>query len=285
MEVNDSPQPGATTPEAHTPSPAENQPTPPTEHEQQTPSPEGTPPEGSTPEGGEGEQQQARHDDGSAKKQADSDSDRPKSKKRYDARIDALTSELNKHRRAAQYWESQAKKSQGRRDQPLDRLSFKTEEEYLDATVQRAVGKTQDTFAQTQAQTAQQQAVDAQVELFSAREEDFAEQVPDYRDVAYNRDVPYSQPMLNAISTAENGPAIAYYLGKNIREASRIAQLPPLEAAYAIGRLETKIQAPAKAQSKAPPPVPTVKTTTAAPGFKPDSNDPEAYRRWREGLK
>ena len=47
-------------------------------------------------------------------------------------------------------------------------------------------------------------------------------------------------PLNVAIMQAENGEEIAYYLGSNMKEAQRIAQLDPISAIREIGRLEAK---------------------------------------------
>lgn len=247
---------------------------PASEQSREAPRNEQTPPEG---------ERQARQESGEPEKKGDDGEARERKRSRRDARIDNLTRDLNHYRRESEHYRRLYESSSKKPRKPLDRMSFKTEDEFLAATAERAVETTSNTFTKTQADTAAQRARDAQVQLFNEREDEFAERVPDYRDVAYSKDIEYSRPMLEAVSTSESGPALAYYFGKNPREASRIAHLPPLDAAREIGRLEMKIQSAEKKAPKAPPPVQTVKPGGVGAGFRPDSNDPEAYRKWRNG--
>lgn len=81
---------------------------------------------------------------------------------------------------------------------------------------------------------------------------------PDFEAVAFNSTIPISASMAEVMQDSEKGVDIAYYLGKNREEAARIAQLPPLQAARAIGLIEAKLTVPIAASvkvSSAPPPV------------------------------
>ncbi len=69
--------------------------------------------------------------------------------------------------------------------------------------------------------------------------------------------------MADAIRELSRGPEIAYYLGRNPAEASRIASLPPVSQATAIARLEARIDAPQASVSKAPEPVGTLSGRSA----------------------
>lgn len=79
----------------------------------------------------------------------------------------------------------------------------------------------------------------------------------DFEEIALSEDVPISVPMAEAIAESEFGADIAYFLGKNVKEAERIAKLSPMTAAREIGRLEAKFAASATV-SKTPPPGKTV---------------------------
>ena len=61
-----------------------------------------------------------------------------------------------------------------------------------------------------------------------------------------------------AIMSADNGDDVAYHLGKNLKEATRIAGLDPLRQVLAIGALSAKLQLDPpkpKQPSKAPAPI------------------------------
>jgi hypothetical protein len=63
--------------------------------------------------------------------------------------------------------------------------------------------------------------------------------------------------MAETIKTDANGPELAYYLGTNIAEASRIAQLPPVQQGIQLGRILDKFSSQKSAVAQ--------KQTTAAP--------------------
>jgi hypothetical protein len=78
--------------------------------------------------------------------------------------------------------------------------------------------------------------------------------------------------MAEVIADSEDGPAVAYYLGKNPEAAAAIAQLPPSAAARELGKLEARLAferekartpaTPARsAVSQAPPPPPKIEAS------------------------
>lgn len=114
---------------------------------------------------------------------------------------------------------------------------------------------------------------------FKAREAEFAKTADDYHAIAHNPSLPITEGMAEAILESEDGPALAYYLGKNPDVTAKLAQLPPLVAAREIGKIEARLaferEKPKEVVSKAPPPPPKIEG--AQPGnlnVKPD--DPES---------
>lgn len=122
---------------------------------------------------------------------------------------------------------------------------------------------------------AEEQAKKAQEEkqqkyrTFAEREAAFIAANPDYEQVAKAPHVPITPEVAELVLDADDPPAVAYYLGKNIEEATAIAQMTPVNAARAIGRIEAKLSAPTaasdpqrqpqpKSVTKAPPPVTTL---------------------------
>jgi hypothetical protein len=92
---------------------------------------------------------------------------------------------------------------------------------------------------------------------FAERKAKFIEDHPDYEDLVENADpdkeLQISIPMANAILNDEDGPAIAYYLGQNPDEASRISKLPGVRAIAELGRIAARLNAkPAPATKPAP---------------------------------
>jgi hypothetical protein len=114
---------------------------------------------------------------------------------------------------------------------------------------------------------------------WKTRENEFKAKNPDYEDVVYT--APISDAMADLIMESEIGAELAYYLGKNTDEASRIAQLDPVKAARELGRIEAKLEKPPAAPvaprpppvSKAPPPPPRIEATESAAPIRADSPD------------
>jgi hypothetical protein len=120
--------------------------------------------------------------------------------------------------------------------------------------------------------TQQQQRAQAEqastMRAFRARETEFAETAPDYEMVARNPSLPITPTMAEAIAESDAGPAVAYFLGRNPKEAERISGLSPRRQAIEIGRIEARLERDAekpKSPTNAPPPVPQVRARSAAP--------------------
>jgi hypothetical protein len=83
-----------------------------------------------------------------------------------------------------------------------------------------------------------------------------AAEIPDFAEFAESDKVTISEPMGFAIKTADNGPQIAYHLGKNPTEAARIAGLPLGMQIFEMGKLAATLAQPARAVvSNAPRPI------------------------------
>lgn len=114
----------------------------------------------------------------------------------------------------------------------------------------------------------QREANDRLIADWNARRDKALETMPDFAAVAERSDLKISPPMATAIMQFENGPQIAYHLGKHPAEAERIAALPPMSAAFELGRLAASLEAPkAPAVSRAPDPIRPV--AGAAPAVAP----------------
>lgn len=90
-----------------------------------------------------------------------------------------------------------------------------------------------------------------------------------------------NSPFVAAIMEAENGEDIAYHLGKNPKEAERIAKLPPRAQIREIGKLEAKLLAKPvepKAPSKAPAPIAPL--TGAAPIVSDTPTEADDMKSW-----
>lgn len=86
------------------------------------------------------------------------------------------------------------------------------------------------------------------------------EKFPDFMETIASHANTIPPVMAQAVTEAENSHEIAYFLGKNPKEYSRIAALSPVKQAIEIGKIDTKIaQTPIKTTSKAPAPIAPVK--------------------------
>lgn len=98
---------------------------------------------------------------------------------------------------------------------------------------------------------------DATLEAFAERKAKFIEDHPDYESLVESeeegKELQISISMANCILNDEDGPAIAYYLGQNPDEATRISKLPGVQAISALGRIAARLaQKPAPATKPAP---------------------------------
>lgn len=114
---------------------------------------------------------------------------------------------------------------------------------------------------------------------FVSRSTEFAKTVEDYDSVVRNPRLHINADMAEVIEDSDDGPALAYHLGKNPDVADRIAQLPPKAAARELGKIEARLafereKAKPEKVSKAPPPPPKVEGTESSTGnVKPDDPD------------
>ncbi len=117
------------------------------------------------------------------------------------------------------------------------------------------------------------------------REESARAKYSDYDDVARNPALVITDDMADVLVLSEDGPDIAYYLGKNPAEAERIARLHPKLVAKELGRLSAKIAAAPSTvtPSKAPEPITPVGNSPPSVSAEPsDRDDMDTWVRKRE---
>ena len=104
----------------------------------------------------------------------------------------------------------------------------------------------------------------ARGETFKARADVFKETHPDFDDVVIrSTSIKVTNEMRDVLMDMELGPEVAYHLGTHQAESQRIANLSPMQAAVALGRIEAALSSaapPAKpggapAVSGAPDPI------------------------------
>ncbi len=118
---------------------------------------------------------------------------------------------------------------------------------------------------------------------YAGRVEKFKESHPDYDAVARADDVKISIPVAHAIVSSDNGPQLAYHLGKNPAEADRIASLPPAMQLMELGKLEARLTAPtAKPVSAAPAPIKPITPAKGSPDTPLEELSMEQYAAARK---
>lgn len=101
---------------------------------------------------------------------------------------------------------------------------------------------------------------------FAERKAEFIKDHPDYEELVEqeypedrSKELQISIPMSHLILTDEDGPAIAYYLGKNPDEATRISKMPsPAQQVAALGRIAARLATKPVVSTK-PAPLSTLK--------------------------
>jgi hypothetical protein len=126
---------------------------------------------------------------------------------------------------------------------------------------------------------ARQQSVESWTKRVSAA----TAEMPDFEDVIASSDVPMTDVMQQSIMESDIGPKLAYHLATHPEEAYKIAQLPPIRAVAALGRLEERLETakPATKPTQAPPPVQPVGTRATASKDPGKMTDAE-YAKWRK---
>lgn len=117
---------------------------------------------------------------------------------------------------------------------------------------------------------------------FDDRLETFVEEHPDFDQVV--RRMPadggpsITTHMSEVIKASEVGPQVAYHLGKNVAESRRIANLPPLQQAKELGKIEATLTAnpPVKKVSSTPDPISPVRRGSNTPTY--DPTDPRSVK-------
>ena len=191
----------------------------------------------------------------------------PPKKKTAQERIDEITKARREAEREREYWKKVALE-RGEPEKPPEAApketeiglpprpkiaAYETTEEYEDALL-----RWHDEAREIKTQRARQ-ATEAQEALrkFNERAAKVREEHDDFDDVL-NEPV-FSQDMRIILLNSENGPAVAYHLGKreNRDLVDRIRSMPPHMQVYELGKLEVQLTLAEKAKKTpgAPPPI------------------------------
>lgn len=175
--------------------------------------------------------------------------------------------------KAERKWQREQAQRAEQTQQPIEAPrpdQFTTAEDYVEALAEH---KAAQKLAEREAQQQRKQADST----YAEREESVREKYTDFEDVAYNPDLRITPAMAEVIKESEVGPELAYHLGKNPKEAARIADLSPLAQAREIGKIEASLVATpptGKKASSAPEPIKPVGSRTSTPKY--DTTDPRS---------
>lgn len=124
------------------------------------------------------------------------------------------------------------------------------------------------------------------VESWEKRVAQATAEMPDFEDVIASSEVPMTGPMQQVIMESDIGPKLAYHLANNPDEATKIAQMSPIRAIAALGRLEERLvsEKPGVKSTSTPPPIQTVGNRAGVKKDPGKMSDAE-YAKWRKSAQ
>jgi len=180
-------------------------------------------------------------------------------KRRYERRLDKAYKQRAEAQARADFLEKQLAEMKPKvtADEGTPKIeNYDDIEKYAEAREKYASDKATKKFQDDQAARTNQQAQARLVAAWEAKVAKADAKYDDWDDIV--GEIKPTTHFITAIMGAENGEDIAYYLGKNVKEAERIAQLDTVSQIREIGKLEAKLAAePVKVKtvSKAPEPI------------------------------
>jgi hypothetical protein len=195
----------------------------------------------------------------------------------FDKRAAELTSKFYTEKQQKEFYKQQYEEAIAKQQSvPVEPGKTLADFEYDEAAYTSYLTEQAKQAAQAEVEQSHQQerVMKARAE-FEMKEAAYAETAPDYMVVTRAQTLPVSPAMVETLQTAEKGPEVLYYLGKNPDVAASIAGMAPLDAARELGRIEaTKLTKPEPPKSKTPPPPPKIKgADSAVVRIKSDSPD------------
>jgi hypothetical protein len=213
-------------------------------------------------------------------------------------RIDELTWHRRNLERDVNYWRDLALKNQQQpavetkpqvATAPKKLADFNYDEDayqaYLeDVVADKAAAKAEARLREKQERESKESIRKDSMTKFREREAKIRAELEDYEDFAYTAPI---DNVTDIVMAMDEGPRIAYYLGKNPETAARINSLPAHLAAVELGRLDARLatereQAKAKPVSKAPPPPPKIDATEPAVDKDPSQMSDVEFAKWRK---
>ena len=154
------------------------------------------------------------------------------------------------------------------------------------AELERRMAEQKQTEETARTRKQQEEAQAAVIKTWQEKVEDFSKTTDDFEAVVMADNLRITQVMSDAFMAAENGPELAYHLGKNPKEAARIADLPPIKQIYEIGKLSAQLSRPKSNVSRAPDPIkPSGARGDAGPKSPEQESGDEYFARRSEELR
>lgn len=213
----------------------------------------------------------------------------------FQKRMNELTARFHQRDRRAQELEQELRSYREREQtRPVEAEKPKTladfeynEVEYQSYLFTQAEKRAVEAAKRARVEEASARDRESRARKFQEREIAFQKETADYKDVAYY--APVSDDVAELIRAMENGPAVAYYLGKHRDIALTLNDYPPQLAAMELGRIDAKLSAEksakaaaleaakaAKAVSQAPAPTPRIEGSGDAQSIKVDQAESDA---------
>lgn len=185
----------------------------------------------------------------------------------FQKRISELTAQLRQAQRELEA--ARAKPETPQADEPAPkRDQFDDYEAYLEAHT-RWVARSEAQSIKQAADAEYQRRIadrerDAREGDWQAKVETFREDHPDWDAVALNPALPITAEMAETLRELDNGPEVAYHLGKNPELVDRLAGMSDRKAALELARLSERLVTQVKRTSAAPKPIEPVRSTGRA---------------------
>ena len=226
------------------------------------------------------DQAPAAKPEGEEPAKTDQDPENKRQSRRFERRLDKAYRRAAEAEARAKVSEEALAKFRTQQQPPADpgapKLEdFKDIEEYAAAREKHATDKALKEHQERQRTDAQKKELDTLVSSWTEKAESAADKYEDFDEVV--GDVKPTAPWAIAAMEAENAVDVMYWLGKNIKEAERIASLPPRTQVREIGKIEAKLLAEPptkpKTPSKAPAPIQPLSGAAPAATDGPSEND------------
>lgn len=203
-------------------------------------------------------------------------------KNSFDRKIDRLYKSAAEQKARADYLEKQLEELKPRQTTPTGEPRIEDFSDIDEFVTAKAEFLAENKLRLAQQAKQQETSRASQQKLVSGWEEKAGRAYDKYDDFdEVVGDIKPINGMTVAIMQADNAEDVAYYLGKNLKEAHRIASLDPIAQVREIGRLELKLAnepLKVKTPSQAPAPINPLTGKSAASNGEPlDTDD---YKTW-----